>query len=101
MARPVARARARTSAVEALARPARVFAPAAFAPLAERGVFSPPGTRGQPHGLHPPRCVTDSPGQSREARTPAATAGGACVAEKVKMAQGTGKWFDGENADDF
>ena len=39
--------------------------------------------------------VTGWAEQSQEARSLAAMAGGAAAAEKVKMAQGTVKWFNG------
>jgi cold shock protein len=45
--------------------------------------------------------VTGWPEQSQEARTPATMAGGAAVAEKVKMAQGTVKWFNGDKGYGF
>jgi cold shock protein len=44
--------------------------------------------------------VTGWPEQSQEARSPAAW-GSASAAEKVKMAQGTVKWFNGERGYGF
>jgi CspA family cold shock protein len=45
--------------------------------------------------------VAGWPEQSQEARTPAAVAGGAAAAEKVTMAQGTVKWFNGDKGYGF
>jgi cold shock protein len=66
-----------------------------------RGVFSPPATPGPPHGLRP-RALHD-----RLARAIAGSAdpgrhgGGAAAAEKVTMAQGTVKWFNGDKGYGF
>jgi cold shock protein len=87
----------------ALVHPAQVLASAAFAPRPGGVVLAAhhpwPASR---TAYAPAPDVTGWPEQSREsARTPAAMAGGAAAAEKVKMAQGTVKWFNGDKGYGF
>jgi cold shock protein len=64
-------------------------------------LFSPPGTGGRPRGLRPralrarlARAIVGSAGPARHGEGPA-------TAKKVKMAQGTVKWFNGDKGYGF
>src|SRR2546429_8404823 len=77
--------------------PAQVFAFAAFAPWPGGGGSRHPAPVASRTAYAPAPDVTGWPEQSQEsARAPGHHGGGAAVAGKVKMAQGTGKWVNGD-----
>jgi cold shock protein len=73
---------------------------AAFAPWLG-GVFSPPARVASRTAYAPAPDVTGWPEQIAERADPGRHGGGAAVAEKVKMAQGTVKWFNGDKGYGF
>jgi cold shock protein len=74
----------------ALVHPAQVLTSPAFAPWPGGVVLAADRTA---YASAPD--VTGWPEQSQDVWSPAAMTGGAAAAEKVKMAQGTVKWFNG------
>src|SRR6266851_10364405 len=78
---------------------ARVFAPAALAGRA--GKFQPPGSRPAARSTPPARSVTGWPKAIVARADPPGMAGAASATEKVKMAQGTVKWFNGDKGYGF
>ncbi len=79
--------------------PGPVSAAAVLAPRLN-GVFR-PGRRGQRRGSTSAGCVTGWPKQSRQARSPPPWRGAVSGTKKVKMAQGTVKWFNGDKGYGF
>src|SRR5271170_753843 len=69
---------------------------------AERWLFRPPGRRGQPYGLHSARVAWQA-GQSNRGRRglPPPWRGAVPGTKKVKMAQGTVKWFNSDKGYGF
>src|SRR5205809_1063942 len=68
--------------------------------LAGRGKFQPPGSRPAARST-PSRAFRDRLAKGNRGARPPAMAGAASATKKVKMAQGTVKWFNGDKGYGF